>query len=152
MSFCLWHLCWFDIATLLTPCRFKKMTLDISEYQNKKIYFYLGNFKLLLSYISISWEIRSRRSHFSRVDSQNFAKMWQMAPLVSHCHIIKKFDGHPSNSLQDIWWNHWAVKCRSCWPIFILRSKVGSQWVTLFWGQRLGHIIRKHDANPSNSL
>ena len=72
---------------------------------------------------------------------------------------------HTSNSLQDVTQNHWTMKYRSQWPIFILRSywlvipnndvyisnslqdirqnhwtmKYRSQWPTLFWDQMLCH-------------
>ena len=49
---------------------------------------------------------------------------------------------HISNRLQDIRQNHWTMKYRSLWPIFILRSKGASHWL----------IIQMFDINPSNSL
>ena len=56
--------------------------------------------------------------------------------------IIKKFDVHPLKSLQDIKQNLWTMKYRSCRPIFIFLSKVGSHC----------HIICMYDTHSSISL
>ena len=94
--------------------------------------------------------------------------LWQIyfkTTLASNCLIIKKFDVHPSYSLQDIRQYQWTMKYRSLWPAFIFRSKVVSHWLIiqihqivfeisgkipglwnvghshlhLFWGQQLYH-------------
>ena len=47
-----------------------------------------------------------------------------------------------SNSLGDIRQNHWTMKYRSQWPIFILRSNFGSYWL----------IIPNNNGHTSNRL
>ena len=49
---------------------------------------------------------------------------------------------YTSNSLQDIWQNHWTMKYRSQWPTFILRSHIRSYCF----------IIPKYDVHTSNRL
>ena len=93
-----WHLCWFDIATLLTPCLFEITSLDMPECHSKNIYLkqqlYLGNFKLCFHIAGFV----DKRSHFSRVDSQNFAKMRQMDTPTDVGYL--KF--HPITKLSDL--------------------------------------------------
>ena len=60
----------------------------------------------------------------------------------SYWPIIPKYDGHTSNSLQDVTQNHWTMKYRSQRPIFILRSNVGSYWF----------IIPNKDVYTSNNI
>ena len=59
----------------------------------------------------------------------------------SYRFILRKYDVHTSNSLQDIRQNHWTMKYMSKWPTFILRSN-GSYWF----------ILRKYDVHTANSL
>ena len=49
---------------------------------------------------------------------------------------------HISNSLKDVTQNNWTMEYRSQWPIFILRSNLGSYWL----------IIPNNDVHTSNSL
>ena len=60
----------------------------------------------------------------------------------SYWFILRKYDVHTSNSLQDIRQIHWTVKYRSQWPILILRSCFGSYWF----------IIPNNDIHTWNSL
>ena len=59
-----------------------------------------------------------------------------------HCLTIRKYDTHPSDSLGHIRQNHWTMKFRSQWPMFIFRSNFGSYWL----------IIPNNDVHKSNSL
>ena len=100
----------------------------------------------------------------------------------SHYLIIWKYDTYSSNSLgyTCIRQNHWTMKYRSEWPIFILRSywpiipkydvrmsncfqdimqndwtmKYWSQWPTFIFRSNIGsywRIILKYDVHTSNS-
>ena len=126
MSFCLWHLCWFDIATLLTPCRFKIMTLDISEYQSKNLFLF-GQFQVIV----IIYQ-------YYLGDSQISVHIFR--ELIRK--ILRKCDRwHP--------WCHTATLSKSLMVthqiVFKIYREITGRWnvghadLYLFWGQRLGH-------------
>ena len=94
------------------------------------------NPKIWCSYIKIVFKILGKITGPRNIGYSN------LYLFSSQTSIIRQYNGHTSNSLQDMRQNHWTMKYRSQWPAFIFRSNAGSY--------RL--IIRKHDVHISNSV